>query len=259
MDQIINKYCYWKEDQVEEFIFRTEQEIKEIENQPTFARWRAITYSTLLADHVRYQEEQQEETCKKLPKELQFLGALLTGNPLNEGEYRELEEDTRTSIPDIIDHSIRFSRMVRIDIVTANLYHCYPTGHIYQAPFMEMPDAVVPPMDKEKIVATTRLGLIRHEKLLAEAVDSRSPHSWANILKAHVLTEREISALASTPTSTNVNATTTPTPSVQPSRPQDRSSRPRSKLLQVILASPFGRIFMALSRFITSLRRKISL
>ncbi|KAG8942520.1 hypothetical protein FRC03_003128 [Tulasnella sp. 419] len=106
--------------------------------------------------------------------------------------------------------------MVRIDMITANLEHCYPTGHIYQAPFMEMPDTVVPPMDKEKIVATTRFGLIRHEKPLAGAVDSRSPHSLAKILKAHVLTERETSALASTPTSTNVNATTTPPPSVQP-------------------------------------------
>ncbi|KAG8913883.1 hypothetical protein FRC03_012019 [Tulasnella sp. 419] len=225
--RIMHKACFWAGENENGLILRLEKSVRNAVDQPTFSRWRAITYDTLFIDHLQHQKALVEEICKRLPEELHLLGSLLTGDDLDGPKFKELVEDTRASMPDIIGHSIRFMRMIRVEILTANFHQWCPTDLPFQARFMETGEPLVPPTDGEMVVATTRLGLYRHEKIHNKRGDTGQMGPAICVLKPCVVTEREIHAMASGPSST-------PKPPISP-LPTDEP-QPGKKLIPAILS-----------------------
>ncbi|KAG8913874.1 hypothetical protein FRC02_005267 [Tulasnella sp. 418] len=198
----MEKAYFWAEESDDKFLLGLENSVRENVDQPTFSRWRAITYEALFIGHAQHQKVLEEDICKRLPEELHTLWSLLTGRELDGDRFKVLVDDTRTSMPDIIAHSVRFMRMIRVDIVSANFRHWCPTGLQFQADLMEMGDPLIPHSDGEMVVATTRLGLNRYQKVYNKRGDGELKDTWHLVLKPQVLTGSEVHAMISGASST---------------------------------------------------------
>ncbi|KAG8922304.1 hypothetical protein FRC02_011957, partial [Tulasnella sp. 418] len=99
-------------DQCCEHLVRTlEQHVQESESQPTFGRWRAITYNSLSLHSSHDQKQHSQQLYRTVAAELHHLGMLLTGFALDREKFEELEVETRETMEDIISKSVQFAMM----------------------------------------------------------------------------------------------------------------------------------------------------
>ncbi|KAG8957712.1 hypothetical protein FRC03_009887 [Tulasnella sp. 419] len=194
VSQIVGVPCYGILETGGDFLNYLEPRIRCTAIQPTYARWRAITYNILFSDYSNTQNQRIPEISRNMTWGIRRMGELLTGHGLQGDGHETLEINADKKMQKIITKSLQLARMIRTQVLSANYMHCRPTGQKYDRARMSVPQHLTEPLEDDTVVATIGLGLLRHEIVVREGM-GMTEEKLDVVMEAQVLTEGEIAAI----------------------------------------------------------------
>ncbi|KAG8947827.1 hypothetical protein FRC03_000924 [Tulasnella sp. 419] len=194
---IVHKAWYRQEKQITRYVQRLERKLKSSESQPTFSRWRALTYQIILSDFTKDQKKFSDNVCEATIQHIRHLANLIGGSPLQSKESKKMEKQVWEGMQDITSLSIQLAVMLQTRILSANYHVWCPIDEKYVKDDMESPYSERAPPEGDTISAVVSLGLWRDEKLGRQNVDGMSETLCKIHLRPHVVMKKELGDLLS--------------------------------------------------------------
>ncbi|KAG8918711.1 hypothetical protein FRC02_002158 [Tulasnella sp. 418] len=151
-----------------------DERMKQSESQVTYGRWRALTYHYAQEGIKSAQEAFRKELLRDASSDICALGILLTGRRLDENQFKEVKEDTKSSLTQILENVHRLAIVMHQNIISSN-FHLYlpPPGDPFHSNSHDLPAPLPKDEGADHIVVTLRIGTHKVRRL--DAMASKEP------------------------------------------------------------------------------------